>query len=143
MMLKDKDKYIKKAIKIMGKEPINPIGECFESSTMCLLNPKLNKEIIKLKNVRLCHGIGISNMYGTKDTKIAHSWIEYTHEFEDVGNKRMAIDTTWGIQILSSVYRKQLKLKYVIEYTPKEALENWKKEVPPWDQKIKNIINKK
>lgn len=110
-----------KTIKLMGRKPINPIGECFECSTRYLLDPKLNKDFLKLKNVRLCHGIGICNIPGQEGEKIAHGWIEFT-TIED--NVDIVFDTTWGTLTKASLYRKRLKLKYVIEYTPKEALEN-------------------
>jgi hypothetical protein len=130
---------IKKAIKLMGMEPINPIGECFESSTLCLLDPTLNGEIRNLKELKLCHGVGTANMPGIEGKKIAHGWIECTKE----DGKRWAIDTTWGVGIPASIYRKQLKISYIIEYTPFEAFKLWiEKGVAPWDKKLKKIINK-
>ena len=126
---------IKKAIELMGKKPMNPIGECFDSSLHCLLNPELNQEIIKLKDVKLCHGIGIANIPGQEGREMAHAWIEYTRE----NGKRAALDTTWGVATGADHYHKGIESNYVVEYTPEEALENWKKGVAPWDKKIKQI----
>jgi hypothetical protein len=135
-MNKNSKESIERAIKLMGRKPINPIGECFESSIQCLLNPKLNDEIIKLKNVKLCHGIGITNFNNENGEKFAHSWIEY-----EVEGGKIAIDTTWGLQISALKYRKDLQLNYVVEYTPQKALKNWEKGVPPWNKKIRKIID--
>jgi len=127
---------IKKAIKLMGgRKPMNPIGECFDSSLCCLLVPKLNKEIINLKDIKLCHGIGVANMPGQEGEKMAHAWLEFTNE----KGVRVALDTTWGVSTQANHYRKSIKINYVVEYIPQEALENWKKENAPWDKKIKQL----
>lgn len=129
---------IKKAIKGMGgRKPLNPIGSCFDSSLHLLLHPELNQNIINLKDVKLCHGIGITNMPEQEGHKMAHAWLEYTHE----DGVRVAIDTTWGVATQAEHYRKTLKLNYVIEYTPEKATKLW--ETPaPWDDKIRQVAFK-
>lgn len=127
------DVNFEKAKKIMGKEPINPIGSCFDSSAFQFLFADDTPQ-----DARLCHGVGIANMPGQEGRKIAHAWIE----FDD--GCRTAYDTTWGVRALVSVYRNQLQLDYIVEYTHEEAFRLWRKtDYPgPWDSKIKAISDK-
>lgn len=132
------EEEIKKVIKSLGREPLNPIGKCFDSSIICLLNPEINNAVKNLKDIKLCHGIGRSNFLNLRRSKMAHAWLEYTEK----NNMRVAICTTWGFRVPVKEYRKQLKLNYVVEYTPDEALKKWMESNPPWDKKIRKIAKK-
>lgn len=125
------DTNLKKAIDIMGKKPINPIGSCFDSAYFTFIaQPKNINE-----GDRLCHGIGIANYPGQENKKIAHAWLEFDH------NIRIAYDAIWGSHLVASVYRKTLKIERVEEYTYEEALTMGKKyDYPgPWDEEIVKI----
>lgn len=116
----------------MGKEPMNPIGECFDSSAAQFLlgeNPD---------RCRLCHGIGVANMPGQEGREIGHAWLQFTLD----DGREGVIDTTWGVVVEANHYRKNLKLKYVVEYNMEEARANWEKyDMPgPWDKKILKVI---
>lgn len=123
----------KKVINITGQEPINPIGQCFESAARQIVFGE-NAPI----SARLCHGIGVSNMPGQNGAKIGHAWIEY----QNSKGTRVALDTTWGENFLASEYREESKLNYVIEYTKKEVIRFWTKyNIPgPWDKKIIKVV---
>ena len=132
---------IEKTIKLMGRNPINPIGECFDSSLCSLFRSGINQnqKFIDLKDIKLCHGIGVCNAPGQEGETLTHAWLEFT----DKEHESVAVDTTWGVMTEADHYRKQIKISYVIEYTPEEAFKNWKKSPAPWDKKIKSIIKKR
>lgn len=118
---------------IMRKEPVNPIGSCFDSAAAQLFaggEPP--------PGLRLCHGIGIANTPGQEGRRIGHAWIEFDHPQE-----RAAFDTTWDVITGAAHYRAQLHLEYVIEYTREEALALWiKHNYPgPWDERIKAVTD--
>jgi hypothetical protein len=121
---------VARAIEQMGREPINPVGSCFESSAFHLM---IAEEIPK--DTILCHGIGVSNFPGEEGAEIGHAWLE--HEGK-------AYDTTWGLSTEADHYRENLKLSYVVTYTRKQAMDNWVRfDYPgPWDEKIKAITEK-
>lgn len=122
---------ISKAIQIMGKEPINPLGSCFDSAAHQMIFGENKPD-----GLTLCHGIGISNMPGDNGNEMAHAWIEWPHP---VG--RIAYDTTWGVATFAEKYRADLKLSYFVEYSLEEAWELWLAfDYPgPWDNKIAKI----
>lgn len=127
----DKDKN--KAISLMGKEPENPIGSCFDSSAHQVAFGEDPPE-----DLRLCHGIGVANMPGQEGDTIIHAWVEV-----DIKGRRAALDTTWGVCQEAKVYRKNLCLSYVVEYTRDELFKNWKEyNMPgPWDEKIRALAS--
>lgn len=133
--MKPKEKYaqnIEAAIKIMGKEPVNPIGSCFDSAFMQFLFAESADKYPKRK---LCHGIGIASLPGSTGKEMAHAWIEFDE---------YALDTTWMLMIPIEKYRSDLQLRHVVEYTPAEALFLGKTSdrSGPWDPKILEISNK-
>jgi len=113
-----------KAVGVSG--PINPLGECFDSSFHCLVDDRTDK------TAKLCHGIGIANAPGQEGMKMKHAWLE---------NNGIAFDTTWGVKQKASVYRENLKLNYVVEYSKDEAFKLGlaSDHTGPWDKKIKLI----
>ena len=121
------------AIRRMGREPMNPVGQCFESAIRQLVCPSDTPG-----DARLCHGIGIATMPGQEGNVMGHAWVEYDH-----GLTRMAIDTTWGVQQEAGVYRRKMRLNYVREYTRDQAIWLWKfKGNPgPWDMAIRRITD--
>lgn len=76
---------IQKAVEAMGRKPINPIGQCFETAIRQLLFAGDAPD-----DARLCHGLGIANMPGQEGKVMAHAWVEYDHP----GHGRIAMDTT-------------------------------------------------
>jgi hypothetical protein len=128
-------KDYKKACLVMQREPLNPIGSCFDSvAHNILMNSNVPKDAL------ICHGIGVSNMPGQEGEIMAHAWIEC--EYEGI---KWAADTTWDAMVPAAAYREKFFLNYVCEYTQKEFMENWQtSEYPgPWDSKIKKVINTK
>lgn len=65
---------------------------------------------------------------------MAHAWLEI---YQD--GRKLAIDTTWMLAQPAKLYRRNLKLKYVVEYTASEFTVMWRKAgMPgPYDDKIK------
>lgn len=118
--------HIERAKQMMGREPVNPIGECFDS-----VGVQAVKWMYAGRTFTVCHGIGVASMPGEEGNKIKHAWIEI-HGF--------AYDTTWGLSQKIDKYRADMKLKYVVEYSIEEFFSLWvKHDFPgPWDQKIEN-----
>lgn len=123
------------AINKMGRKPINPIGQCFDSAAYQAV---LGKD--PPPDLRLCHGIGVANMPGQAGEPIAHAWVEI--DFPDRG--RAAFDTTWGLWQEAAAYRRGFQCSYVHEYTRGEALVLWAKhDMPgPWDPKIRAVVER-
>lgn len=115
------------AIEQMGQKPINPIGQCFETT---------GAHVFELPGgFKIWHGIGVSNFPGENGCKIAHAWIEDAEGF--------AYDTTWGIKTEAAHYRSGMKLEYCVGYTREEFLNKWALfDYPgPWDAKIKRVCD--
>jgi len=129
------DSNLKKAVEIMGGEPINEMGSCFDAAAMTFCSP--GQDIVPTD--RLCHGLGIANMPGQEGEIIAHAWIEF-----DRGGTRFAYEAIWGVVIPAKNLRSDLKVSYVVEYTVEEVRKNWTiHNMPgPWDEKIKNFLLK-
>jgi hypothetical protein len=127
---------VKAAAKIMGREPLNEIGSCFDTAGMHFLAAGFPEDS------KLCHGIGIANIPGQEGKLMGHAWIEYYDKKRKV---TAAFDTTWGISTPADHYRKQLNLSYCVVYTKREAFANWSKtDMPgPWDPKIFAITEAK
>ncbi len=123
----------KKACLAMKREPINPIGSCFDSVAH---NVMLNSDMPE--NAYICHGIGVSNVPGQKGLPMAHAWIECELE----NGMIVAADTTWDLVAPADVYRKKADLGYVRTYSQKEFMVNWQDfDYPgPWDHKILELI---
>lgn len=120
----------KEMAKAAGREPLNPIGKCFDSAAYQVVIGGVNNNP---PDVRLCHGIGVTQVKGQENMQIAHAWVE---------GDGVALDTTWGLNAPAKKYRKAMKLDYVVEYTMEEAKANWQKfgNAGPWDEKIKKVI---
>ena len=117
-------------ITVLGKEPVNPIGTCFDSATTIFIRLSPSE----FRDAKLCHGIGISNYPGQPDEPIAHAWIEAT----DKSYGRVALDPIWMVMQPASVYRKNLQVSLVIEYSYRFFLKKWreKKYPGPYDKRI-------
>lgn len=122
-----------KAARLMKREPINPIGKCFDSSAHQAVYGDDPPE-----DMRICHGIGIANMPGEEGHQMGHAWLEWS-----LREKRIAFDTTWGVATCAAHYRKMLRVSYVVEYTRDEFLKNWiAHDMPgPWDEKIREVTD--
>jgi hypothetical protein len=116
------------AVKGMGREPINPIGKCFESTGHLALYDKAIPN-----NITICHGIGVATMPGEEGTLIKHAWIE--------DDKGWAYDTTWGLKTKAADYKKKLKIRYMVRYKFREfvLLVHQHNNAGPFDEKIKAI----
>lgn len=121
----------KKAVEAMGHEPLNPIGQCFESAAYQVVIGGVENNP---DDVRLVHGIVTANFPGQEGMIVGHAWVE---------GDGVALDTTWGKNFPKEAYRKALKATYVVEYTMQEAHELWSTQgnAGPWDAKIKAIVD--
>jgi hypothetical protein len=111
------------AVKLMGHEPINPIGACFDSSAIQLLQEDIPA------NTTLCHGLGKASRPDQIGQEMAHAWIEADG---------WAYDTTWGVRQPIEKYRAGMSLTYVIEYPRVTAIQLWKDHgyPGPWSKTI-------
>jgi hypothetical protein len=125
--------HLKEAIKVMGKDPINSLGSCFDAAGINFLNNETDS------SDRICHGLGIANMPGQEGRLMGHAWIEF-----DRDGTRMAFDAIWGIVARAQDYRETLQLKYSVEYTKEQFLGYWKfYDYPgPWDKMILDVVDK-
>ncbi len=121
---------IKKAIKILGRKPVNPVGECFDSTGVQAMD-----WAIKRVRATVCHGIGIATMPGQEGRVNAHAWLE---------RDGVAYDTTWGIKMDAKKYREGLKLSFLVEYSLDEFLDRWRQtdHPGPWHEEIRKITER-
>lgn len=119
-----------------GRDPANPIGQCFDSAAHQIVFHGQN-----FIDTKLCHGIGVSNMPSQKGDRFCHAWVE----FNLPEGQRVALDTTWNIAQLAEQYRSDLRLQYVIEYDQQKAFDLWKAhDYPgPWDERLIALQKKK
>lgn len=123
------------AIALMGgRKPVNPIGQCFESA----IRQACFAEYPEGAQVKLCHGIGVANLPGQEGCPMGHAWVEVI-----IPGQRVALDTTWGVRRLAADYRRDMKLEFVLEYTPAAALTLWRlHDMPgPWHRRIREITD--
>lgn len=115
-----------KMVSVMGFEPLNPIGKCFETTAAQVFSVP--------SGMRVCHGIGLSNIPDEESMVMGHAWLEDLEGY--------AYDTTWGTRTPAKDYREQLGLKYVVEYSVQEFIANWKAtDYPgPWDKQIRAVM---
>jgi hypothetical protein len=127
---------LEKAAALMKRQPVNPVGKCFDSAAFQLVLPDDVPP-----DAMLCHGIGVANMPGQEGCRIAHAWVEYTDEL----GRRLAIDTTWGMIQPAEKYRKDGALDYVVEYSAEQTRLLWKlHNMPgPWDPAIVAVADGK
>lgn len=114
---------------VNGQPAQNPFGSCFDAAAWNLIaNLKCG-----LSNIKMCHGVGISNHPDSIGKKIAHAWIEFDHP-----HGRAAFDPIFLIAQSAQIYRRNFKAEIVVEYTRKEFLQLWKKnDFPgPYDKSI-------
>ncbi len=119
------------AAQFMGREPLNEIGQCFETAIrQACFAPDANESI------RLCHGLGVANAPGQEGLVMGHAWVELVDPIKG----KLAFDTTWGTVQPAEQYRLGGKVFYVVEYTREVALCLWKlHNYPgPWDLRIKS-----
>lgn len=118
-----------------GKKAQNPFGNCFDAAAHNLLG-NINDDI---KNMTMCHGVGISNYPGIEGKRISHAWIEFDHP-----QGRCAVDPIFLIAKSSEIYRKDFKAELVVEYTAQEFMSLWAREnfPGPWDERVIEFTNK-
>lgn len=118
----------KKTVDLLGREPINPVGSCFDSVGHQLFD-WLDKVPFKI-----CHGIGVATIPGQEGQVIGHAWLE---------RDGFAFDTTWGAKCPIEKYRRDLGLTYVVEYSPMQFFAAWvaTNNPGPWDEKIRAITD--
>lgn len=114
-----------------GREPKNPIGSCFDTVAWQARHGENRPD-----NLLICHGLGVANLPGQQGHTMAHAWLEW-------GNT--AFDTTWGVSMNRFKYRKEIQLKYLVQYTYDEFMCLWlEHNYPgPWDKKIKSVADNK
>jgi hypothetical protein len=121
-----------KAAQMMGREPINPLGSCFDTAGFIFIQANDGTE--PTENERIVHGIGVANQPGQEGNPIAHAWIEFDHPTRG----RVVFDPIWGVHTAAEAYRKNQQVSYCVEYTLNEFFELWKKyDMPgPYDADI-------
>lgn len=126
---KNQLKKVKKLMK--GREPVNPLGNCFDSSLSQMFAWEEDPpELV------LCHAIGIANFPGQEGEEMAHAWVEFTTP----KGEKAAVDTTYNLIIDAAHYRKQLNIKYLVCYTKEQLLKEHKDEYHPFDKKIRDFL---
>jgi hypothetical protein len=114
---------------VNGEKAANPFGSCFDAAAYNLL---ANYES-GIENMTMCHGIGTANYPGQEGKRICHAWIEFDH-----AQGRAAIDPIWLIAQPAELYRTNLKVELVIEYSKQQFMKTWlDTDYPgPWDARI-------
>jgi hypothetical protein len=130
MLEMSEDSY-QKTIALMGRKPLNPIGQCFDSTAHQILTWSVHET--DFTEIRICHGIVTCNVPGQEGQNGMHSWIE-----ANVRGKRFAFDTTWGVMQEVPAYRAGASLIHVVEYSMDEFILLWKEAgyPGPFDPKI-------
>lgn len=123
---------IAKAVKEMGHEPLNPIGQCFESVAHQVLHGNNPPQM------KVVHAIVVTNFPGEEGQLAGHAWLESVNRH----GQAVALDTTWGKFFLRDAYRENLQASHIVEYTIKQFMILWKiHNMPgPWDSKIKAVV---
>jgi hypothetical protein len=118
------------------KEPLNPIGTCFDSAAIQLMSGEANNP----DGTVLVHGIITANLPGQEGWTIGHAWLE----FESKHQGTCCIDTTWGVIQSKETYYEGCRPTYIVKYTKSELLELWAKhDYPgPYDEKILAVTNR-
>lgn len=114
---------------VNGHPPQNPFGSCFDAAAWNLLHNLQSG----MGDMRMCHGVGISNHPDSMGKKIAHAWVEFDHP-----QGRAAFDPIFLLAQSAEIYRKNFKTEIVVEYTTEEFIRLWKKsEFPgPYDVRV-------
>ncbi len=107
----------------------NPFGSCFDAAAWNLIANLKSR----MPNMKMCHGVGISNHPDSMGKKVAHAWIEFDHP-----KGRAAFDPIFLLAQSSEIYRKNFDVEIVVEYTQKEFMRLWKKnDFPgPYDVRV-------
>lgn len=123
-----KKQDVARTIELMGRRPLNPIGKCFDSAAIQLVFGRNNPQ-----DMYICHGVGIANAPGQKGLRIQHAWLEFPSAAGTI-----ALDTTWGLKQMASLYRENFQLQYCVTYSRSQFLDLWEKHnfPGPWDPKI-------
>lgn len=119
-----------KSRRLMGRDPHNPIGSCFDSVPPTLF------DWINSMPVKVCHAIGIATLPGQEGRVMAHAWLE---------KDGYAYDVIWAAKCPVEKYRADLNISYIVEYSTMEFMQLYiKTNYPgPWDPKILAITEKK
>lgn len=105
-------------VTINGKPPANPMGSCFDSAAHALVQMGDTQGVI---DIRVCHGIGISNVPGEPAEAISHAWIEVL----TLRWGRIAIDAVWMLSQPAELYRSNLQVSLVKEYSRELFMKKW------------------
>lgn len=107
----------------------NPFGSCFDAAAWNLLANIDNG----VDNMKMCHGIGVSNYPGEEGKRISHAWIEFDHP-----KGRCAVDPIFLTAQLADDYRKNFNAEIVVEYSTDEFIVLWKERgfPGPFDDRI-------
>ena len=137
------DDNLKEAVlKMGGLEPMNPIGQCFESALHAYYKTRQYELSGQIKDLALVHGIGIANMPGQVGKTIAHAWITYFAS-DDLETLR-AFEPTWGVLTTHAKILQDLKVKYAKAYDYEqikyEITKNNNIDIGPWDSKVLAVL---
>ena len=115
-------------VKIKGREPLNPIGSCFDSAAFEVVFGQRG-EGSEFSSKKLVHGLIIANAPGQEGTLIAHAWVEAKLKGEPV-----VLDTIWGEVYPKHRYYEATKPRCVKTFTRSKAFQLWamKDHPGPW-----------
>lgn len=128
------DEVLRKAARLMGRDPLNPIGTCFDATAhQAALGEDPPWDLV------IVHGVGWANMPDSEPTKMGHAWLEW---YEPTKHCRVAMDCVWGVLTPAKKYREDFKVEFAVEYTRKEFLKMWAThDYPgPWHPRIKEVM---
>lgn len=121
-------------IELMKTEPLNPIGQCFESAAHQFVHARKQNP----PSTIMVHGVGVANFPGQEGSPIGHAWLEMTNN----RGVKVALDTTWGIATPIDNYRKLIQVSFTVEYTFEGFVALWRLHgfPGPWHPRIKAAI---
>lgn len=139
------EKDLKEAVmKMEGRTPINPIGQCFESALFAYYYLRQAEIEGDVSEVTLIHAEGVANMPGQAGKPIVHAWVRFRNK---TITELVAFEPTWGIYTTHAKILTDLQVKYVKEYTYEDIKHEITKDnnidIGPWDQHILSLAEKK
>lgn len=119
----------KRMVEIKGREPVNPVGSCFDSAAFQLVFSPTSR----FTAVKLCHGIIKANAPGSENMEVPHAWIEAN----DAGQS-VVLDPIWGEVIPRDHFYSTFKPYMVHTYSKGRVTTLWAMHdhPGPWHPKL-------
>ena len=130
------------SLKMEGRKPLNPIGQCFESALHAYFQLRKLELEGSIRNLRLVHGIGTANMPGQEGESIAHAWLTFERDKE-----LLAFEPTWGVVVPAENVTRDLQVSYKVTYDYRDLVMvitmNNNIDIGPWDSEILKVLGVK